>query len=89
MLPRVQLAPSRFQCARRIECHFVFNSSVYLFFARFTPYVGSSRHSVVLIACSETRALFSMCCCLVHFFVMQVSSAVESAWDAAWDAASV
>ena len=74
---------------RSLDSHIVLAVSVYLFFAHFTPYVGSSRHSVVLIACSEIRALFSMCCCFVHFFVMQVSSVVESAWDAAGDAASL
>merc|ERR1712137_1169493 len=62
LLPRVQLAPSRFQCARRIECHFVFNSSDYLFFALFFPFERVCCHTVVLIACSETRALFPTCC---------------------------
>ena len=82
LLPRVQLAPSRFQCARRIECHFVFNSSDYLFFALFLPFERVCCHTVVLIACSETRALFSTCCtshayivtcCFIHTQVSSIS----------------
>ena len=84
LLPRVQPAPSRFQCARRIKCHFVFNSSDYLFFAHFPPPERISHH---LFMCDRAQkperfshiltALHTLHVTYFALYITQVSSFCE------------
>ena len=60
LLPRVQPAPSRFQCARRIKCHFVFNSSDYLFSAHFPPPERVSRHLLICARAQKPERFFPL-----------------------------